>query len=71
MKKRGIALKKEDHLYYDGNYDGNDGNDDGDDGNDVVDDKFNFLGILTASQQSEASTLQNYVVEIKMVKISP
>ena len=64
MKKRGIALKKEDHLYYDGNYDGKD------DGNDV-DDKFNFLGILTASQQSEASTLQNYVVEIKMVKISP
>ena len=64
MKKRGIALKKEDHLYYDGNYDGNDGNE-------VVDDKFNFWGILTASQQSEASTLQNYVVEIKMVKISP
>ena len=55
MKKRGIALKKGDHLDHDGN-------DHNDDGNDVVDDKLNFFGICTAS---EASTLQNYVVKIK------
>ena len=47
-EERGIALKKGDHLDHDGN-------DHNDDGNDVVDDKFNFLGICTASQQSEAA----------------